>query len=231
MTTSIDPSLSAPSESPSWYWDDNTPGVGDRPDYLPEKFKSVADAAKSYSELEKRFGNAPNEYDLSKGESWIEPDYEPFKEMLGLAKDRRVPQDVVDSMLDSVGKYLDEFKIAPSEELAKLGDNAEERLKVLDTWAQSNFSKETYEALTSHLNTANAIKAIEEIRTRMNANTTVIPGNNADLASTAPTLQEVQAELNNNLDRYKKEPAYRREITAKIEAASKNSGYVDKMGR
>lgn len=229
MTTSIDPQYTPPENSnePSWHYDEGMPGSGDRPEWLPEKFKTVADAAKSYSELEKRLGNAPKEYDLSKGEKWIDKEYEPFKEMLDVAKSKHVSQDVMDKMLDSVGKYLDEFKIDYSQEKAKLGENADQRLEVIDNWAKSNFSKETYDALTNNLNTADAVKAIEEVRNKMNANATAIP-TGQDILPGAPTLQEVQSELNKNLDKYKTDPTYRAKITSMIELASKNSGYEDK---
>src|SRR5690606_12592008 len=97
-------------DTPTWYWDENTPGNGARPGWLPEKYKSAADVAKAYSELEKRLGQAPNEYDFSKGESWIEADYEPFQQMADFAKQHHVPQAVMDKMLETVGLYLDEFK-------------------------------------------------------------------------------------------------------------------------
>lgn len=46
-------------QEPSWWLDDNTPGSGDRPDWLPSQFKKASDVAKSYQELQKRFGDAP----------------------------------------------------------------------------------------------------------------------------------------------------------------------------
>ncbi len=234
MTTSIDPAYTegsheTGSSSASWWIDEGMPGTGDRPEWLPEKFKSVADMSKSYNELERRVGSAPNEYDMSKGEGWIEPDYAPIQDMLQYAKSKHVPQDVMDKMFESVGKYLDEFNIDYSEEKAKLGGNADERLNVIDNWAKSNFSAETYEALTNNLRTADAIKAIEEVRNKMNSSATTIPNSNHDATASAPTLQEIQSEMNKNLDKYKTDPTYRREMQAKMELASKASGYQDKQ--
>jgi len=230
MTSSIDPSLTvpdAPSE-PSWWIADGVPGAGDRPDWMPDKFKSVADIAKSYGELEKRVGSAPKEYDISKGESWIDPDYAPFQDMLELAKNKHVPQDVIDGMLDSVGKYLNEFSRDTKAEIAKLGERAEERLNVLDNWAKSNFSAETYDALVNNMSTAEAVKAIEEVRSKMLNNTTSIPNSNHEVNSTVPSLQDIQSEMNKNLEKYKSDPAYRRELQQKMEMAAKGSGFEEK---
>ena len=234
MTTSIDPAYTpdiAPMDAnePSWWIDEGMPGAGDRPEWLPEKFKSVADAAKSYTELEKRVGSAPKDYDISKGESWIDADFAPFQDMLEHAKSKHVPQDVIDSMLESVGSYLNEFNIDYSKEREKLGPNADERLNVLENWAKANFSQDTFDALTNNMRTADAIKAIEEVRAKMNANTTNIPSNNMDAAASMPNMQDIQAELNRNLDKYKTDPAYRRELQAKMEMAAKGAGYEDKQ--
>src|SRR5580658_9792682 len=101
---------------PSWFIDEGIPGAGDRPAWLPEKFKSVADMAKSNAELEKRLGMAPDEYDFSKSR-YLDPDYVPFEELKQIAKEKRVPQEVIDKMLESVDKYMDEFNIDQKEEL------------------------------------------------------------------------------------------------------------------
>src|ERR1700676_124916 len=86
--------------TPSWLIDEGLPGVGERPSWLNEKFKSVADLAKSYTELEKKVGTVPDEYDLSKSK-FIDPAYAPIQDMLQLAKDKRVPKEVIDKMVES----------------------------------------------------------------------------------------------------------------------------------
>lgn len=218
----------AEGQAPAWWIDDKTPGTGERPDWLPEKFKSAADVTKAYKELEKKFGTAPESYDWSKGEGWIDTAYEPFQELETFAKSKHVPQDVMDKMLDSVGKYLDEFKVDYTEEKAKLGENVGERLQVLNNWAKANFTDDTYHALTSNMRTADAVKAIEEMRNKMIENKTTIPTGNEDATDGGLSLEDVQQELNQNFEKYKTDPSYRRAITAKLTAASKQSSYVDK---
>lgn len=223
-----------PSETPatpSWYIDDNVPGVGDRPAWLNEKFKSAADLAKSYNELEKKFGSAPEEYDLSKSK-FIDPDYVPFQDFLTLAKEKRVPKEVVDKMVDSIDKYMDEFSVDYNEEIKKLGDNPKERLKTLDNWAQANLSKDSYEALTSNLRNADAIKALEELRSKMMSNTTQVPNGNDGGSNNVATLDDIRGEISKNLEKYKTDPVYRKDIQSRLEAASKSSpsNYIDKAG-
>lgn len=205
-------------QTANWFWDENTPGQGERPQFLPEKYKSVADVAKAYKELESRLGTAPKEYDFSKGDGWIEPDYEPFQEMADFAKSKHVPQEVMDKFLDTVGMYLDEFKTDITEEKTKLGEKATERLQILNNWAKSNLSEKSFAALSAGMRTAEQIEALEEIRNKMLNNNTLVPGGNASVAAGGPTLEEYRSELNLNFKKYKEDPAYRKEMERKLES-------------
>jgi hypothetical protein len=202
----------------SWHWDDNTPGQGERPEWLQPKFKSVAEAAKSFNELEKLKGSAPQAYDYAAGESWIEPDYEPFIEMADFAKKNHVPQVVMDKFLGAVGQYLDEFKVDINEEKQKLGTNASERLQKLNNWAQSNLSEKSFAALSAGMRTADAIEALEEIRAKMLNQASTVPGGNESAIAGGMTIEEYRSELNSNYDKYKKDPHYRKEMERKLES-------------
>lgn len=203
-------------DTPLWYWDENVPGMGNRPDYLPDKYKTVAEMAKAQRELEKKLGSAPEKYDFSKGDSWIEPEYEPFQEMADYAKSRHVPQDVMDKMLESVGSYLNEFKVDVSAEEAKLGENAAERLSVLYNWAKANLSAKTFETLSGSMQTAAHIEALEELRNKMIGGNTMIPAGNAAVQSPSYTLEEYRSELQANFEKYKTDPHYRKSMEMKL---------------
>lgn len=226
MTDNVTPNDNN-NDAPKWWVDEGVPGTGDRPEWLGDKFKSAADLARSYSELEKRVGNAPENYDFSKSK-YIDPEFASFKDLQEYAKSKKVPQDVMDKMLESVDKYFDEFNYDPNEELQRFGDNAKERLTTLNNWAKANLSEESFVALTSNLRTADAVKALEELRNKVMTNNTVVPSGNDVSGTGAPNLKEVQEELNNNLDKYKTDPKYRKEIQAKLQSAAKSSDYVDK---
>lgn len=201
---------------PSWYWDENTPGVGERPAYLPEKYKTVADMAKAQRELESRLGQAPKEYDFSKGDKWIEPEYEPFKKMAELAKSKHVPQEVMDAFMEATGSYLDEFKVDVNAEKQKLGANAGERLSVLNNWAKANLSEKAYATLTRGMKTAESIEALEELRTKMLANNTMIPTGKEVNEQAGPSLEEYRVELAQNLKKYQDDPVYRKAMEQKL---------------
>lgn len=214
---------------PSWFIDEGIPGIGERPAWLNEKYKSVADLAKSNSELEKRLGTVPDEYDFTQSK-FLDPDYVPFQELQQIAKDKRVPKEFIDKMIDSVDKYMDEFNTDSAEELKKLGDNAKERITTLDNWAKANLTKDSYEALSLKLNNAGSIKALEELRGKMMSNVTQVPGNNGQAPSTV-SVADLKLELAQNLQKYKTDENYRNDISKRLEVAVKNSpDYIDKVG-
>lgn len=214
---------------PNWFIDEGIPGVGVRPDWLPTKFKSTADLAKSYNELEKRVGTAPEEYDLSKSK-FIDPDYAPIQDFMAFAKDKRVPQEVMDKMVDAIDKYMGEFTPDAAEEMKLFGDNANERLTTLDNWAKANLSDGAVNALMNSLKSADAIKALEEIRGKMMNSSTLIPAGNDGGVNNTATLKDLQDEMGKNLQKYTEDPVYRREWQARLAIAAKSSGAVDKVG-
>jgi hypothetical protein len=217
-------------EVPLWYIDENLPGVGERPVWLNEKFKNAAELGKSFIELEKKLGQTPDEYDFTKSK-YLDPDYVPFDDLKKLAKDKRVPQVVIDKMLESFDKYMDEFNVDYSEEIKKLGDNAKDRLSTLDNWAKANLTDQSYHALTSNLRNADAIKALEELRGKMMSTNTQVPSGNDNAAHNASSLDDLKLELANNLEKYKTDVAYRKDIQSRLEVAAKNApGFVDKVG-
>lgn len=215
---------------PSWFIDEGVPGVGDRPSWLHEKFKTTADLAKSYHELEKKVGTVPDDYDFSKSK-YLDPDYVPFHELKQVAKDKRVPQEVIDKMLESVDKYMDEFSIDDNEEIKKLGDNAQERLTTLNNWAKANLTQDSYDALTNNLRSAESVRALEELRNKFMSTATQVPNGNDGATHNTATLDDIKLELSNNLAKYKSDPVYRKDLQSRLEVASKNAGgYIDKMG-
>lgn len=202
-----------------------------RPEWLPEKFKTASDLVKSYHELEKRVGIPPEDYDLSKSR-YIDPDYVPFQELKQIAKEKRVPQDVMDKMVESFDKYMDEFKVDYDEEIKKLGDNARDRIKVLDNWAKANLSKESYDALSSSMSNAESIKALEELRGKFMSNTPQVPTGNSGQIENTQSIDDLKLEMTENLEKYKTDTAYRKDWQRRMELAAKagGHGYVDKIG-
>ncbi len=126
---------------------------------------------------------------------------------------------------------MDEFRTDTAEELKKLGENARERVTTLDNWAKANLSRDAYEGLTNSLNNAESIKALEELRGKMMSTTTQVPNDQGNIPGGGQSLDEVKMELQENLQKYKTDEKYRRDIQKRLEQAAKNApGFVDKVG-
>jgi len=206
-----------------------TPAAPERPAWLPEKFKTPEDLSKSYSELEKKFGTVPEEYDISKS-MWLDPNKDSIKELLSTAKDKRVPKEFMDKMVETIDNYLGEYDVDISKEAAKLGDNAKDRLTVLDNWAKANLSDNSYKALINNLQSADAIHALEELRGKMMSNSTMVPGGNENATTNVETAEGIKQEIVNNYAKYKSDEKYRKEIEGRLTLVAKASGMIDKVG-
>lgn len=220
--SSIETNSSESEQEPSWFIDDNTPGSGDRPDWLPSKFDKVSDMASSYANLEKKLGDAPESYDFSKAQEWLDPEFEGLQELAELAKSKRVPQEVMDKTLETIGSWFDQFKVDRGAEKEKLGENAQERLQVLNNWAKSNLSKEAYDALKGSMVTAESIKALEEVRGLMLNSEDTVPNGNDSESANQESVQSIENEMKSNWDKYKTDANYRAEIETRLAKAVQN---------
>ena len=163
----------------------------DRPDWLPEKFKTPEDMAKSYGELERGFYQRKDDLrdqiiqelnDEAKSSAPASPaDYEiEFEAPEGL--EYTVSED--DPMLNwfrgkahEYGLSQDEFTGLVNEyaqmdvmrgpdwnvESEILGEHAEHRLERVDGWAQSSLSQEAYDAFANIPASANMVQLFEEL--------------------------------------------------------------------
>lgn len=204
---------------PKWWLSKDSPMQGDVPEWMPSQFKSVEALATSYKELQKRFGQAPDTYDLTRGGGWVNPEHQGFKEMVEMGQKFRVPGEFMDKVLDSVGGYLDSFSFKPEEVIAKIGENATERLDILTNWGNANFGEETFAALTENITTAEGILALEKIRGAMMSNETVIPTGNEN-GKGPDTIESLRTEMQSNLSKYEKDPSYRKELMGRFELLS-----------
>ncbi len=219
---------------PKWWIDEGVPGIGDRPAWMPEKFKTMKAVGESLSHLEKKLGTPPvDKYDFGEYAEKFDIEHDAFKDLTAFAKEKKVPQEVFTKMLESVSKYGESFLPDFAAEKAKLGDGADKRIEVLRNWATANLSKDAasvLEALTSENSDAQTIMALEEIRGRAMEQNTLIPGGSQNDAGTTESLADLQTELAQNFEKFQNDIAYQKQWRARAERVAKTSQYVDKVG-
>ena len=192
---------------------------GERPDWLPEKFKSPEDLAKSYTELERKLGEranpAPETYELKyDGET-----AELTDEDVAFFKEHRLSNDQAQAMLDyTVEQVLPELhKAALEVETTKLAtawnmeaDNVvfKERLGKLAEWGAQNLPAEAVESLRS---SAEGVKAMWAMMQSQGS---------SNMQSSAPTRTS-KAELHDMVKdpRYHSDEGFRARVEAEFQKA------------
>lgn len=165
----------------------------ERPEWLPEKYKSGEDLAKAYKELETKLGTKDEDI---RNQVLKEIETESFKDRPDSAGDYVLP-DYVDeeSILDSevlkwwadhaftygfsqsefeeglqkVMQAVDGFDTDIEEEIQKLGDNANARIEAAALFSKQFFPEEHMESIERLTETADGLRTLEFIMGKMQA--------------------------------------------------------------
>jgi cytochrome c556 len=149
-----------------YFLSDGIKGVGDQPEwYKADKYKSVAEQAKAYTELEKKFGGftgAPKDgYSLAEG---VEADDALWGELVEFGTKQNMSQAAMNeawALLTAQEQAIEEVSLET--EMAKLGDNAVERIKVVEQYMKNNLDSDTYERVRYGVNSAEAVELVEAL--------------------------------------------------------------------
>lgn len=154
---------------------------GDRPGWLPEKFKSPEDLARSYGELEKRLSGRDEELKAKWEAERLagrpeKPDAYKLPEVPGVADDQPLTswwrgfaheaglsQEQFEKAISAYTEAMAASQPKPEAEIAKLGDNAAARLQALSLWAGKTFDAEELEAVRRAATTAAGVRALEKL--------------------------------------------------------------------
>ncbi len=162
--------------------------VNEQPDWLQSKYladgktqeESIAEQAKGYNELSKKFGSftgAPDEYQVAFNDELKEAGIElnsddPMIEAATqFAKDSGMNQEGFDQMMNLYGmqqlanaKAQQEDNDAfAAEQMKMLGSNAESRIQNINEWANKHLSAEDIQGIQAMTTTAESVKAVERI--------------------------------------------------------------------
>ena len=141
-------------------------GTGETPEwYKADKYQSVAEQAKAYTELEKKFGGfkgAPKDgYTAPEG---VDEDDQLLAELTEFAKDTNMSEEAYGrawELLTAQEQAVEE--VTAEQEMAKLGDNATQRLKTVEGFLKNNLDADTYTEVQDLVTTAESVKLIEAI--------------------------------------------------------------------
>lgn len=213
----------------------DTPAPEERPNWLPEKFKSPADLAKAYSELEKRFSTPaekpkaePQADAGTQGGLNIEAYSKEYAENGELSQESisklvasGIPEPVIRNYLDGVSALSDR----QTQQIYGLA-GGEQKYNAMLEWASESLEESEIEAFNEIMEQGNQSAmqmAVRGLNARFSQSTPspskLIQG---DTAGPSGGAFRSIAELTNAMKdpRYQKDPAYRRDIENRLKTSS-----------
>ena len=222
---------------------------GERPDWLPDKFKSPEDLVESYRQLEQRLGRQgqqepgetelPDEYQdaeqgLQEAEQVVEnagldfqvlaDEYAENGELSAEAyealSESGIPQQIVDQFIEG-----QEAKVQLMQSQAYNLVGGERQYNEMVNWASNNLSEQEIEAFNNNLSTQDAAQvnfAIKGLYTQYAMSQGVAPNLVQGQGQARPGGFQSVAQLKEAMKdtRYKSDPAYRNEVMQKLSVSN-----------
>jgi hypothetical protein len=216
-----------------------------RPEWLPEKFKSAEDLAKAYSELESKLSTktvsdeqpAPlNEEEVNLAKNIIETDKEEAKNFEKFSNEWAEKGELSDDSIkelenmgipkDFVQRYIEGVEAVQNRQITDIFNTVggEDNYKSMVEWASNNLSKEevdAYDSIVSENDVTSARLAAKGLWAQYVAQNGKAPkligGSQSMSGSVSPfrSTAEVVAAMADS--RYSSDPAYRRDVEKRLE--------------
>lgn len=140
-----------------------------QPDTLyANKYKSVDELVKGYENLQSKLGShsgAPEEYTVNEGIE-VDQDNPLFSKLQEVGKELGLNNDGYNALIDMYNGTIADQQAQHEEsmkaEMAKLGDNANERIQNLADWSKANLSEAERNVFDSLAQNAEAVQLIEK---------------------------------------------------------------------
>lgn len=148
-----------------YYLSDGVKGSGGKPEWFnSDKFKSVAEQAKGHAELHKAFGSftgAPKDgYAIPEG---VDKEDALYQSLVEFAKESNMSQSGADKAWELLSAQSGvNQEVSAEAEMAKLGDNANERLKSVEGFLKNNLG-DKYSDIAGLVNSADAVQLVEAV--------------------------------------------------------------------
>lgn len=142
---------------------ENNNQQGERPEWLQSKFTDVESQAKSYTDLEKKFGGftgAPETYNITVDGVTAEDN----KSLIEFARNSNMNNDTLNSFLQmqqNGSKASEESYRA--EQLKALGEDADTRIQAINDWSKNNVGEELKDAFNSLATSADGVGVLEHL--------------------------------------------------------------------
>lgn len=219
----LQPKTQESSSPESWSFDEGINGEGPRPAWLKEKYKTVAQQAAAYSELEKKLGEfkgAPKEgYKLEGTFEGLDTNDPMLQKFLPKFQELNMSQDAVNKLVGEWVDYKSSFAtVSLEDEMKKLGPEGKELIDVNAQWMKNNFSPEMFDTMSGWVQTADDLRALNAIRTGQKLSSSPTAGEMKG-SMVYESLKDIRSEKTQNWQKYQDDVAYRDGLNARMAAA------------
>jgi hypothetical protein len=209
------------SETNEWYIAEGVKGEGQKPEWLKDnKYKTVFDQAKAYTEMEKALGvnEVPEKYQIENFKEDIDIESEEISSFLSFAKENKLKQSVVNGVFKTFSDISNKNKINEDKEIEKFESTSNFKAENIFNWVENNFSDESKEVFNSAPKTSHLLNLLNESRKLASKARSSTPSSN-DNGAPLETIEEIVQEMDNNYEKYKTDAIYRGKVNARIKRA------------
>lgn len=244
MIAKVDQANQVPTESAPA---DTQASTEDRPEWLPEKFKSPEDMAKAYAELESKLGKPQDQKKTEQPKADENTDTKQVEDELqskglnlyefsnefnangGLSDDSYVKLEKAGYPRDIVDQYIEGQKARASlfESEVRSSAGGDKGFAEMVEWAKSNLSAQEIQAYNSAIDSGDLAKAklaVSGVYQKFSASRPTEPNlfSGSTSKSTAGDAYESVAQLTKDMasPEYKSDPAFRAKVQAKLSRSS-----------
>jgi hypothetical protein len=212
-------------EVKNFMYADGVVGEGEAPEWFKgEKYKTVAEQAKGYSELESKFGS----FTGSPKDGVYEIDGVDFAEnpLMGVVAEWGKEQQLSNEGMAGLFEKVDELAKAQMEEDAantkqELGPDADKRIGDIVQWGQNNLDADEYKALQGVAQSAASIGVIEKlIGMSKNSKLVEVDAVVKGAADLEAEYREALVAVDGNGRRLTEQPAYQTKLRKMAQAIS-----------
>jgi hypothetical protein len=215
---------STPTESspPKYYWSNDLPGNGERPDYLIEKYKTVEDQAKAYKAAQPLLGRVKDlEGIIGAPETYAIPDElqsdDLVKKYTEFSKKNNFNQAFFDQGLELFKEARAKAQVSHQAEMQKLGEGASERVQVLSQWVKNHFPPDVFNALKDIPFKAEVVHFFEGVKSMTTQST--VPTGIANTQATQDSMSRIREDLAKNYKDVRSNPEVAKEFMERMNKA------------
>ena len=226
---------SAPSAPEStnmeWFFSEGVKGEGEKPEWMKDKYKTMADQARAYGDLEKKLGEvrgAPKDgykFDGIEGVDQDDPMLAHFSETF---KELNLSQEGFERVLSEFNSLQTSMVTTDMEaEMKKLGPNGKAEVTQINSWINNTFDDETAATVRGWVATADDMRALQALKSFQPRSS--IP-NQSDMINVASfeSSSEIKSEMTSNWARYKDDEGYRNSMMSRMTNAVKREKHGKK---